>query len=188
MDRFERWSAQYGISLADYEMLTANLKQCSFKRGEDIIVPGQIPGRLFFVRTGVQVGCYETAEKNHILAFSYFPGILAVPGAFTFQAPSLYYWRSLTDSILDYISFTDLTSLFDRNQQIERFFRKMTEDALAGMISRHIELQAMTIAERYRTFCSRSPHLLQLVPHKYIASYLGIDPTNFSKLFNSIKI
>jgi hypothetical protein len=26
------------------------------------------------------------------------------------------------------------------------------------------------------------------VPHKYIASYLGIDATNFSKLYNRVKI
>ena len=64
----------------------------------------------------------------------------------------------------------------------------MTEAILAGMINRHIELHSLTIEERFKVFCQRSPHLLQLVPHKYIASYLGIDPTNFSKLFNSVRI
>lgn len=62
----------------------------------------------------------------------------------------------------------------------------MTEAMFAGMIDLHIELRAMTIEERYKKFCRKSPHLLQLVPHKYIASYLGIDPTNFSKLFNNV--
>ena len=32
------------------------------------------------------------------------------------------------------------------------------------------------------------PHLLQLVPHKYLANYIGIDATNFSKLINSVRI
>jgi hypothetical protein len=34
----------------------------------------------------------------------------------------------------------------------------------------------------------RSPHILNLVPHKYLASYLGMDATNFSKLLGSVKI
>jgi hypothetical protein len=63
----------------------------------------------------------------------------------------------------------------------------MTEAVLAGMINRHIELHSLSMEERYRTFCQRSAHLLHTVPHKYIASYLGIDPTNFSKLFNSVR-
>jgi CRP-like cAMP-binding protein len=88
---------------------------------------------------------------------------------------------------LDYITFEELQKLFDQSQQIERLFRRMTEAVLVGMINRHIELHSMTIEERYKTFFKRSPHLLQLVPHKYIASYLGIDPTNFSKLINSVK-
>jgi CRP-like cAMP-binding protein len=77
--------------------------------------------------------------------------------------------------------------LFDQSQELERLFRKMTEFVLAGMINRHIELHAQTMEERYLSFCRRSPHLLQLVPHKHIASYLGIDATNFSKLFNKVK-
>ncbi|MDZ7645793.1 MAG: hypothetical protein U5K54_00700 [Cytophagales bacterium] len=77
--------------------------------------------------------------------------------------------------------------MFDQSQNIERLFRKMTEALLAGIINRHIELQSLSIEERYKTFCQRSPHLLQLVPHKFIASYLGIDPTNFSKLYNKVK-
>ncbi|MBD0375602.1 MAG: hypothetical protein ICV51_08250 [Flavisolibacter sp.] len=62
----------------------------------------------------------------------------------------------------------------------ERLFRKMTENILAWLIYRYNELQTLTIEEQFKAFTSRSPHLLQMVPHKYIASYLHIDATNFS--------
>ena len=64
----------------------------------------------------------------------------------------------------------------------------MTEAVLAGMIQRHFELQSLSIKERFLVFARRSPHLLELVPHKYLAAYLNINPTNFSKLFNSVKM
>ena len=78
--------------------------------------------------------------------------------------------------------------MFDESKEIERLFRKITEVILGGVLNRHMELQSLTIEQRYLQFCKRSPHLLQLVPHKYLASYLGIDATNFSKLYNSVKI
>ncbi|MCD8540492.1 MAG: Crp/Fnr family transcriptional regulator, partial [Leadbetterella sp.] len=111
----------------------------------------------------------------------------AIPESFSFQTPSHYFLTCLTDSEMNCISYEALQMLFDRSQPLERLFRKMTEFVLAGVINRHIELHSLTMEERYIAFCRRSPHLLQLVPHKYIASYLGMDPTNFSKLYNKVK-
>ena len=130
---------------------------------------------------------FDADAKTHIIAFTYPPDICAIPESFQFQMPSKYFLTSLTDSELQYIAYNELMGLFDQSQQLERLFRRMTEFVLAGMINRHIELHSLTIEERYKAFCRRSPHLLHLVPHKYIASYLGIDPTNFSKLFNRVK-
>ncbi|HTH32499.1 MAG TPA: hypothetical protein VL946_14215, partial [Lacibacter sp.] len=63
-----------------------------------------------------------------------------------------------------------------------------TAYALKGALQRHIELQCFSNEEKFRTLLQRSPHILNLVPHKYIASYLGMDATNFSKLLGSVKL
>ncbi len=60
--------------------------------------------------------------------------------------------------------------------------------ALSGVMERLVEVQAFSSEERFRSLLRRSPHILQLVPHKYLANYLGIDATNFSKLLNRVKI
>ncbi len=152
-----------------------------------ITVPGQIQRELFFVNSGVQMSYFDATNKTHVIAFTYPPHLCAIPESFSQQVPSKYFLSCLTDSELDYITYEELQLLFNQSQQMERLFRRLTETVLAGMINRHIELHSMTIEERYKSFCQRSPHLLQLVPHKYIASYLGVDRTNFSKLFNSVK-
>ena len=111
----------------------------------------------------------------------------AIPGTFTFQKPSKYYLTCLTDSEIDCLTHPDLQKLFDQSQQLERLFRRMMEAVFEGFLDRFIEMRSTTIEERFKAFCQRSPHLLQIVPHKHIASYLGIDPTNFSKLFNTVQ-
>lgn len=187
MERYEYLKLFHDISKTDYERLTQNLKTRKFKKGDFITVPGQVQKELYFVKSGVQMSYFDTDNKTHVIAFTYPPNLCAIPESFSFQIPSKYFLTCLADSELEYITFEELQKLFEQSQQLERLFRRMTEFILAGIINRHIELHSMTIEERYKIFCQRSPHLLQLVPHKYIASYLGIDPTNFSKLFNSVK-
>ncbi|RBL88350.1 Crp/Fnr family transcriptional regulator [Chitinophaga flava] len=186
MERYHYFRQFHDISLADYHLLIENLQHRSFKKGDSIIVPGQIQRDLYFVKSGVQMASFE-GDKTYVIDFSYFPFLCAIAESFSFQVPSKYFLTCLTDSELEYISYEQLQGLLDQSQQIERLFRRMIEAMLAGMVDLHINLRAMTIEERYRVFCQRSPQLLHLVPHKYIASYLGIDPTNFSKLFNQVK-
>ncbi len=73
-----------------------------------------------------------------------------------------------------------------RHRSIETLFRKVGETFISGLIERHYELLAFSIEERLRIFLRRSPHLLNMVPHKHMASYLRIDPTNFSKLLGKV--
>ena len=74
------------------------------------------------------------------------------------------------------------------HRDLDTFFRKLTENYLRGIIQRLYEVMALPIEERFTLFVKRSPHLLQMVPQKDLAAYLRIDPTNFSKLINRIKI
>ena len=187
MERYEYFTFFHDISIADYSLLTDKLTKKSFKKCDFIIVPRQVQKELYFVKSGIQMSYFDTDNKTHVIAFTYYPNLCAIPESFSFQSPSIYFLTCLTDSELEYVTFEELQKLFDQSQHIERLFRKMAEFVLAGMINRHIESHSFTIEERYKTFCHRSSHLLHLVPHKYIASYLGIDPTNFSKLFNNVK-
>jgi CRP-like cAMP-binding protein len=94
----------------------------------------------------------------------------------------------MTDSRFYAFQYQDLQACFETWPEIERLFRKISETVLIGMIDRVRELQSFSMEERFRAFAKRSPHLFQLIPHKYLASYLNISPTNFSKLYNRIKI
>jgi CRP-like cAMP-binding protein len=178
----------YAISPGDFELLAACFKPRQFSKGEIIISPGQVQREVLFVEEGIQMSYYESETKHHVIAFTYPPNLCAIPESFCFQLPSKHYLKCMTDSRFSSISFDDLQKIFASSQIMERLFRKLAEAMLAGLINRHVELHALTMEERYLAFCTRSAHLLHIIPHKYIASYLAIDPTNFSKLYNTVKI
>ncbi len=159
-----------------------------FKRKTLITSEGQIEKYMYFVKEGLQKSYYLNDGKEHIIAFTYPPSFSGIPESFFTQTKSNYYLECITSSSLLRISFADHQQMMQKYRPIETLFRIGTERLLAGIIQRHYELLAFDIETRFKIFTSRSPHLLNLVPHKDIASYLRINPTNFSKLLRSVKI
>lgn len=164
------------------------LKSTTSKKGDLLIQPGQIQRNLYFVKAGLQYSYLESDSKQHIIAFTYPPGFSAIPDSFLLQRPSAHYLQCLTDSSFGTLSYENIQMLFDKVEGFERSFRKITEAILSGVIQRQVELQTLSMEERFKKFCERSPYLLNQVPHKLLASYLKIDATNFSKLYNNIRI
>lgn len=92
------------------------------------------------------------------------------------------YLQALTDCELLKISFTDLNAMFDKYKSIERWGRIFNAKILVGMARRQLEVRSYSAEERFERLCNDSPHILQMVSQKYLASYLGMTPETFSRL------
>ena len=174
-----------GASLAIMEKA---FQQAEFKRKEIITYEGQKEKYLYFVLEGIQRSYYIKEGKEHVIAFTYPPSFSGIPESFIAQTPSRYFLEAITESKMLRISHEKLQALMDEDREIERLMRKATELVLIGLVHRHYELLAYSIEDRFKAFASRSAHLFNLIPHKYLASYLGINATNFSKLLSKVKI
>ncbi|MEX2484762.1 MAG: cyclic nucleotide-binding domain-containing protein [Brumimicrobium sp.] len=150
--------------------------------------PGETERYMYFVLDGIQKSYYLSEEKQHVIAFTYPPSFSGIPESFLTQTPAKYFLETINDSSFLRISYEKHQQLMQEHREIETLFRKAAELFLIGMIERHYELMAFDINERFKAFAQRSPHLFSLVAHKDLASYLRIDSTNFSKLFNTVKI
>lgn len=178
----------HSIDRENVEAFLREAKHQSFARKEIMTAQGQIQKSCLIILKGVQRSYYIKEDKEHVIAFTYPVQLSGIPESFLTQTPSAYFLEAITETEALAISHERLMRLFDTHPPIERLFRKITEAILIALIGRHYELLSTTAEERFSLFASRSPELFQLVPHKHIASYLRIDSTNFSKLFNSVKI
>ncbi len=149
---------------------------------------GKTQRSIYFVLEGIQKSYFLNDGKEHVMAFTYAPSFSGIPESFFTQTPSKYFLETITQSRVLKISYEKHMKLLEEHRPIERLFRIATENILFGLVQRHHELMAYDIETRYRTFLQRSPHLLNQIPHKDLSSYLRINPTNFSKLLNKIKI
>lgn len=144
---------------------------------------------LYFVTKGMQRVFYlDDENREATLVFTYAPSFGGVLDSFLLQQPSKYYYETLTPSEFLRASFTDMNNLMQQHRGVEALIRKGVTAATSGVLERLVELQCYSAEQRFRKLLQRSPHILQLIPHKYLANYLGMDPTNFSKLMNKVKI
>ena len=159
------------------------------KRKEILTVAGEKEKYLYFVVDGVQrMYYYDDKEREATVLFTYPPSFGGVLDAFLLQSPSRFFYETLTSSTFYRATFSQLDHLMNNSRDVDKLIRKGLTNAFSGVLERLAELQCFSSEDKFRSLLQRSPHILQLVPHKYLANYLGIDPTNFSKLINKIKI
>lgn len=158
------------------------------KRKAILTVAGETEKYLYYVVEGLQRAYYiGNDNKEATIVFTYPPSFSGVADSFLTQTPSLYFLESITASSFLRISYTNLQQFANENLCIQQLLLKATSFALKGVLQRQIELQCFSSEEKFKTLLQRSPHILHVVPHKYIASYLGINATNFSKLLATVK-
>ena len=166
------------------EKYFSHCEEVQVPRNTIITQTGDIEKHFYFVLEGVQKSYYIHNDKEHIIAFIYPPSFSGVPDSFFNQAPSKVTLKTVTPSRFLKISYEKHQELMDKHRPIETLFRKAIEQILTGLLHRYYELMAFDMETRFKNFAQRSPHLFQMVPQKDIASYLKIDPTNFSKLLS----
>lgn len=158
-------------------------------RKEVLTAAGETEKYLYFVTKGMQRVFYlDDENREATLVFTYTPSFGGVLDSFLLQQPSKYYYETLMPSEFLRASYADMNNLMQHHKGVEVLIRKGVTEATSGVLERLVELQCFSAEQRFRKLLQRSPHILQLIPHKYLANYLGMDPTNFSKLMNKVKI
>ncbi|RIW12396.1 Crp/Fnr family transcriptional regulator [Algoriphagus lacus] len=133
--------------------------------------------RIFYLKGGNEVTEYFAFENDLIIrAESLFTG-----------KPSLKAIQALEDTVFIGIPADQLFSLFDTFPQIERLFRKIIEQAYVHTVNRMETIQFHSAEERYAQLVEEKPNLIQRIPLKYIASYLGITQVSLSRIRASIR-
>jgi CRP-like cAMP-binding protein len=188
-DAFKKFLLQFAeVPDEDLDSLFSKIEVVSFGRKEIMTREGQVEKYLYFALDGIQRGYHLKNGREYTVAFTYHPSFSGIPESLLSKAPSTYYLETITPSILLRLPYQHMEELADSKRSIERLLRRIYERFILGLFERNFELLSASMEDRFSIFMKRSGHLINKIPHKYIASYLGIDPTNFSKLMNQKKV
>lgn len=177
----------YPISAEAMEEMCAIWTPFEVGRKELITRAGETERYIYVVLEGVQRVYYnDEQDREATILFTYTPSFGGVLDSFLLQTPSRYYYESLTPSQFLRTTYQQFNTVRNRHHSAEGLVSKGLAGVISGLEERLVEIQCFSSEDKLRSLLKRSPHILQLVPHKYLASYLGIDPTNFSKIISRI--
>jgi CRP-like cAMP-binding protein len=177
------FSAQVPLDKNIIELLLSKWNHHKVLTRHDFMAqPGQVESNLFYVIKGSMRIYFPNADEEICVGFAYNHNLICSYPSFILQKPSEYYIQALTRTELVSISRRDFYQLLDQFPALDRCWRQLEEQALLGKIEREVEMLTFTPEQRYARLLERSPHIFQIIPKKYIASYLRMTPETLSRL------
>jgi CRP-like cAMP-binding protein len=152
------------------------------KKGQDLQPIGHTCRTIYFIQKGLARIYYFKDDIDITESFALEHQIIARVESLFSGKPSRKGIQMLEDSEVVAINATKLFQLYDRFPDIERLFRKIFEAGYVETVNRIESLQFHSAEERYQDLLQHAPSILQRVPLKRIASYLGITPVSLSRI------
>jgi CRP-like cAMP-binding protein len=94
--------------------------------------------------------------------------------------------QALVNSIVLVADYKEYNDLITQHQQLTEFHENILGDIHNKIRDRITKDFFNNSKKNYQTFLSHYPGLLNRIPHHYIASYLGITPTQLSRIRKKI--
>lgn len=171
------------ISEENRNVIASRFRIKKVNKKEIIFQEGSVAKDVVFVLSGC-LRSYSVDENGfeHILQFA--PSNWWITDMYSFISQKKAYLNVevINKGEIALLSRQDQLHLFDEVPKLERYFRIITENALVSSRQRLIDNLSMTARNRYEQFCLTYPSLVNDIPQKLIASYIGVTPEFLSKM------
>ena len=175
------------ISLTDEEFsyILSHFEPIRRRKHQYLIQEKEPVNKEFWVIQGcLRSYFFDSAGKEHIIQFAMENWWITDYEAFNNKVPSKVFIDCLEDCQLLYITFENREKLSAEMHKMERFWAKKTKLGYIASQNRVLSLLKNTAKDRYEQLSAQYPDLLQRVPKKLIASYLGITRETLSRLYS----
>jgi CRP-like cAMP-binding protein len=184
---FDLISKHTVLSQSDKKDISSKIVIENFDKGDLIVKEGQVCKSLSFVVSGIY-RVHKNEDGKEITSYFSYESRNQFVASFTSlltKNPSNETIECIDGGKLLSIAYSDWNSLYKTSHALNTFGRKMAEFNYLLAIERIESLQYQNATDRYESFIKLYPNLLNLIPHHYIASYLGITPESLSRIRKS---
>lgn len=153
------------------------------KKGHHFAKAGEYSKNMGFVVEGILRAYHQTKNgdtyNKHFFTEGNFVGAYS---SLVSGQKNLIDIECLTDVTLLECRYADFTALYDEHREVERMARIIAEQYFVNKETREIQLVTLDASDRYQLFREHHPEIEQQIPQYHIASYLGITPTQLSRI------
>ncbi|MCF6402724.1 Crp/Fnr family transcriptional regulator [Chitinophaga filiformis] len=158
------------------------LQPVEFSSGSFLAHAGRVSSAIYFILSGIVRVFTVHQDKEVSLDFA-FPGQFSTAYAsFITQQPSIVSLQAITPVNGFAFYYADLQELYKRSHAAEHTGRLLAEYQYVRKYHRELAFLQYSAKERYLQLLAEHPQVVQQIPVKYIASYLGIEPESLSRI------
>lgn len=170
------------------EELQKSFKPSLLKKNEFFVREGEYAQQIGFLKKGIVRAFFLNQEgKEYTKQFFVDSCIIGAYTSLLTKQPNKIAQQAITDCEILVANFTDLEKLYDKFHDLERLGRKIAEFYFLEKEQKEIEMALLDADKRYLILRERFPSIETIVPQYYIASYLGISPTQLSRIRRKLK-
>lgn len=158
------------------------LQPITFSSGSFLAHSGRVSSAIYFISSGI-VRVFTVHEDKEVSLDFAFPGQFSTAYAsFITQQPSAVTLQAITPVNGFAFYYADLQELYKKSHAAEHTGRLLAEYQYIRKYQRELAFLQYTARERYLQLLAEHPQVVQQIPVKYVASYLGIAPESLSRI------
>lgn len=182
LDSLRQFIESYtSLPAEEWEQIAASFKLRIIEMDEIVLEAGKVCKHLYFVESGL-LRFYIDKQGNDITKFfTEAPYFFTSQVSFNSGKPANENIQAIEQSVVWQITGKQTDELY-RLKCWGDFARKITQEVQFFTEEILEELQTETAEFRYEKMQKSNPTLLQRVPLKHLASYLGIAPQSLSRI------
>ena len=142
-----------------------------------------VADKLFFIQKGL-VRVYHISEEGNEMTSEIMtaPSFVTCFESFRKRTPSTVIVETVTDCELQMVLEKDYLKLFEKVQNWQTFCTSVYDNYLFRNSKRLNALKNLSAKERYLDFVESNKQIVNNIPIKHLASYLGIKPQSLSRI------
>jgi cyclic nucleotide binding-regulatory protein len=155
-----------------------------FKKGEFVLIAGELEEYIYYLHTGVVRLFYADHMVDTETTLDFFFGGDFFCGYESFKnlTPSKINIQAIENVKTYRIHREKFYDLLNSDNNIKDLTIAMLDNILIGKINKDIMQQSLSYEKRYLYILENEPRIIQSVPLKYIASYIGIAQQSLSRI------
>jgi CRP-like cAMP-binding protein len=179
-------NSQILIDELDLNVILNNFEELKILKENIVFKKNQIVSNYYYVKSG-GLRIYFDQNEREITSWialenEFFTDLKSLKK----QIPTRFNVQALENSVIFTIKSDIMEQLYNQYPAWQQFGRQIWETNFLNLIEGVTSFQTMTAEERYLKMMQES-ELLQRVPLKHLASFLGVTPSSLSRLRKTIK-
>lgn len=158
-------------------------KQKTIPKNYFYISEGQIFKRFFFIKKGIlRSFCVTENGDEKTILFAKEGMAYGVVDSIFFDKGSSRYWQALEEVELIEIEVAQFKAMAENNIEYLNLRSRVLESLLIDAVQRLESFVRDSPEKRYLDLIEEKSDLINRIPDKYIASYIGVTPVTLSRI------